>query len=164
MYADNRDDPGRERSPLDDERYDEINGFDDDPIVARHEALKWYQPPPVSSWTLPLGPQGLAGEDLWQWYDELWKEVVELSERYSIPVRTLWWKEAVIVETLAAFAAWVRGYDSETWDDPSGKLSLLFDLPRIRAVVRTGRERFDPATDRARFEDHLDRLGAFPAR
>jgi hypothetical protein len=44
-------------------------------------------------------------------------------------------------EALAALAAWVARYDSGEWDDPPGKLALLYDLERVRELVR-GHEPF----------------------
>ena len=35
------------------------------------------------------------------------------------------------VEALAATAAWVHRYDTGEWDDPPGKLALLFELERV---------------------------------
>jgi hypothetical protein len=35
------------------------------------------------------------------------------------------------VEALAALGAWVERYDACEWDDPPGKLSLLYDRERV---------------------------------
>jgi hypothetical protein len=37
---------------------------------------------------------------------------------------------------LAAAAAWVERYDRGEWHDPPGKLALLYDLERVRELVR----------------------------
>ena len=82
-----------------------------------------------------------------QWYEDLWAEVCLLLERYRLPVRTGWWQDAIQVEALAALAAWVENYDNGVWDDPPGKLALLYDLERIGLLLR---ERSGPFLPRAR--------------
>jgi hypothetical protein len=62
------------------------------------------------------------------------------------------------VETLAALAAWVERYDSGEWDDPPGKLALLYDLERVAALLRDGNDPFHPERDRAAFRQFLDML------
>ena len=54
------------------------------------------------------------------------------------------------MEVLAAYAAWVRRYDSGEWDDPPGKLALLFDLERVAAALRDGVDPFNAERDRPR--------------
>jgi hypothetical protein len=77
--------------------------------------------------------------------------VIALSRGYRIRFGHRWWEDDVQVETLAALAAWVERYDSGEWDDPPGKLGLLYDFDRIRAEIRGG-EPFQPDRDRlARF-------------
>ena len=66
-----------------------------------------------------------------------------------LPVRTCWWENPLQVETLAALAAWVERYDSGEWDDPPGKLALLYDLERVAALLRDGNDPFYPDRDRA---------------
>ena len=111
--------------------------------------------PPI----LSLSPHGLDGDLLWDWYDDLWAAVCMLRERYRLPVRTRWWEDAVISETLTALAVWVQRYDLGDWDDPPGKLALLFDLPRVHAVLRDGNDPFDPGRDRPLFDAHLRQCG-----
>lgn len=65
------------------------------------------------------------------------------------------------MEALAALAAWVARYDSAEWDDPPGKPALLYDLKRIRQLVR-GQEPFDPARDHAAFGRFLIDSGCQP--
>ena len=105
---------------------------------------------------------GLPAEQRWTWFDRLWSEVCVLRERYRLSVRSGWWADELQVEVLAAFAAWVHRYDSGEWDDPPGKLALLFDLERVAAALRDGVEPFNPARDRATFERHLRKLGCRP--
>ena len=50
-----------------------------------------------------------------------------------------WWEDGAQVEALAALAAWVGRYDSGEWDDPPGKLALLYDLERVRELIRGAR-------------------------
>ena len=83
-------------------------------------------------------------DERWQWYEDLWAEVCLLRERYRLPIRTEWWKDAIQVEALAALAAWVDNYDSGVWDDPPGKLALLYDLERIGLLLRSGQDPFYP--------------------
>ena len=85
-----------------------------------------------------------------------------LSARYRLSVRSEWWADELQVEVLAAFAAWVRRYDSGEWDDPPGKLALLFDLERVAAALRDGVDPFHPERDRPAFERHLRLLGCRP--
>ena len=66
------------------------------------------------------------------------------------------------VEALAALAAWTNRYDSGEWDDPPGKLALLYDLERIAALLRDGREPFHPDRDHAAFSRHLIDLACQP--
>ena len=70
-----------------------------------------------------------------EWFEDLWLDVCRLRERYMLPVRTCWWENPLQVETLAALAAWVERYDSGEWDDPPGKLALLYDLERVAGIA-----------------------------
>jgi hypothetical protein len=110
----------------------------------------------------PMVWHGLAPEARWRWFDQLWSDVCSLSARYRLPVRSEWWADELQLEVLAAFAAWVRRYDSGVWDDPPGKLALLFDLERVAAALREGVDPFHPDRDRATFERHLLMLGCRP--
>jgi hypothetical protein len=87
-----------------------------------------------------------------EWFEDLWLDVCRLHERYMLPVRALWWENPIQVETLAALAAWVERYDSGEWDDPPGKLALLYDLERVSAMLRDGNDPFYPARDRPVFD------------
>ena len=84
--------------------------------------------------------------------------MLALGERYRIRPAKDWWEDGVQVEALAALAAWVERYDSGEWDDPPGKLSLLYDLERVRELIR-GSEPFHPDRDRAAFSPLPDRRG-----
>jgi hypothetical protein len=68
----------------------------------------------------------------------------------------------VQVEALAALAAWVERYDSGEWDDPPGKLSLLYDLERIAVLLRARGEPFHPDRDRLAFARFLIDGGCQP--
>ena len=65
---------------------------------------------------------------------------------------------------LAALSAWVERYDSGEWDDPPGKLALLFDLERVAALLRDGDQPFHPERDRAAFTSDIAELGCSPRR
>jgi hypothetical protein len=92
------------------------------------------------------------------WFEKLWVDVCRLRERYMLPVRTRWWENPVQTETLAAFAEWVERYDSGEWDDPPGKLALLYDIERISGLLRDGHEPFYADRDRAAFDRFLNAI------
>ena len=58
-----------------------------------------------------------------------------LRERYRLGLRSGWWEDAIQVEAIAALAAWIDRYDTGEWDDPPGKLNLLYDLERARPAA-----------------------------
>lgn len=99
----------------------------------------------------PLAPHDLTLGEREEWFETLWRQVCTLRLRYRLPVRSGWWRDWVQVEALAALAAWVGRYDSAEWEDPPGKLALLFDLERIGALLRDGGDPFHPERDRAAF-------------
>jgi hypothetical protein len=113
---------------------------------------------------LPLAWHALEPGARWRWFDRLWSDVCSLSGRYRLPVRSEWWADELQVEVLAAFAAWVQRYDSGEWDDPPGKLALLFDLERVAAALRDGVDPFNAQRDRPAFNRHLLLLGCQPPR
>jgi hypothetical protein len=110
----------------------------------------------------PLNWCGLYPRERWLWWEQLWTDVCSLRERYRLAVRAGWWEDQIQVETLAALAAWVQRYDSGEWDDPAGKLALLYDLDRIAALLRDGDKPFHPDRDRLAFARHLIDLGCQP--
>ena len=80
----------------------------------------------------------------------------------ALLLRSGWWTNQIQVEALAALAAWVDRYDSGEWDDPPGKLAVLYDLERIAALLRAGDEPFCPDRDRLAFARHLIAIGCQP--
>jgi hypothetical protein len=118
---------------------------DDDPSLDAH---RW-----------PMAPTDLLPGERWLWWEQLWSDVCALRGRYHLPVRSAWWENPVQVEALAALAAWVERYDSGEWDDPPGKLALLYDLERVAALLRDGNDPFYPDRDRAQFKQFLAMLG-----
>jgi hypothetical protein len=110
----------------------------------------------------PLDWRALYPKERWLWFDQLWSDVCMLRMRYRLPVRSGWWEAPVQVEALAALAAWVDRYDSGEWDDPPGKLALLFDLERVAALLRDGTEPFHPDRDRLAFARYLVDAGCQP--
>lgn len=122
------------RSDADDAYWDELED------VSRFEPLRW-----------PLAPSALLPRERWMWHARLWPDVCRLRARYRLPVRSGWWENEVQIETLAAFAAWVDRYDRGEWDDPPGKLALLYDVERVAVLLRDGDDPFDPDRDRGAF-------------
>jgi hypothetical protein len=125
--------------------------------------MTWEEPPsegwltPAPRW--PLDWRGLYPRERWLWFEQLWSDVCMLRDRYRLAVRAGWWENDIQLEALAALAAWVGRYDSGEWDDPPGKLALLFDLERVGALLRDGLDPFRPDRDRRSFEAHLSELG-----
>jgi hypothetical protein len=118
--------------------------------------------PEVQDGRWPLTWRGLLPRERWIWFERLWSDVCSLQERYRLAVRSQWWEDELQLEVLAALAAWVARYDAGEWDDPPGKLSLLFDLERIAGMLRDGIEPFYPDRDRMAFVRHLVDLGCQP--
>ena len=127
----------------------EDRGSDDD--FLEDEAKRW-----------PLTWRQLYPRERWLWFEQLWTDVCSLRERYRLAVRSGWWEDQVQVEALAALAAWTERYDSGEWDDPPGKLGLLFDLERVAALLRDGLDPFHPDRDRTAFVSYLIDLGCQP--
>jgi hypothetical protein len=115
---------------------------------------------PEQRW--PLAWHGLYARERWLWFEQLWSDVCTLRERYHLAIRSGWWEDQAQVETLAALAAWVDRYDSGEWDDPPGKLALLYDLERVAVLLRDGRDPFAPERDRPAFVAYLIELGCQP--
>jgi hypothetical protein len=110
----------------------------------------------------PLAPSDLLPRERWLWWEQLWADVCALRSRYRLAVRSGWWEDQVQVEAFAALAAWVERYDSGEWDDPPGKLALLYDLERFAALLRHGGEPFYPDRDRLAFARFLIDAGCQP--
>jgi hypothetical protein len=96
------------------------------------------------------------------WFESLWRAVCMLRERYRLMVRSGWWEDEIQVEALAALAEWTARYDSGEWEDPAGKLALLYDLQRIAELLRPGHQAFAPDRDRGEFERYVSELGREP--
>ena len=110
----------------------------------------------------PLALIHLLPRERWLWWEQLWSDVLMLGTRYRFSPRKEWWEDGVQVEALAALAACVVRYDAGEWDDPPGKLALLYDLERVAALLRDGLDPFDPHRDRAAFALHLNNIGCQP--
>ena len=109
----------------------------------------------------PMAPTDLLPRERWLWWEQLWSDVLMLGNRYWVRPGKDWWEDGGQVEALAALAAWVARYDSGEWDDPPGKLALLYDLERVRQLIRDS-EPFDPRRDRAAFDRFLIDSGCQP--
>jgi hypothetical protein len=117
--------------------------------------------PEAGRW--PLHWHGLYPRERWLWFEQLWADVCALRDRYRLPVRSGWWEDEIQVEALAAFAAWIERYDSGEWDDPPGKLGLLYDLDRLGELLRDGNDPFHPDRDRVAFARYLLDIGCEPS-
>ena len=124
------------------------------------EGELWEVPEGGQRW--PLTWEGLDPQERWMWFEQLWSEACLLRDRYHLALRSGWWADQIQVEALAALAAWVARYDSGEWDDPPGKLALLYDIDRVAALLRDGREPFRPDHDRTAYLAHLIELGCQP--
>lgn len=123
---------------------------DEDELLSRHSG-RW-----------PLDPRDLYPRERWMWFEQLWADACMLRERYRLGLRSGWWDDAIQVEAIAALAAWVDRYDTGEWDDPPGKLNLLYELERVGALLRDGLEPFHPGRDRGAFLHYLLDSGAQP--
>ena len=87
----------------------------------------------------PMAPNDLLPRERWLWWEQLWSDVLRAAR--ALPTRgpPELVGGQVQVEAMAALAAWVERYDSGEWDDPPGKLALLYDLERVAALLRGGR-------------------------
>jgi hypothetical protein len=132
----------------DDERWEEPEREDSDPDL---EGRRW-----------PMHWQGLFPRERWLWFDQLWNDACMLRRRYRLAIRAGWWEDQVQVEALAALAAWLERYDSGEWEDPPGKLALLYDLERVAGLLRDGADPFHPHRDRAEFIRYLLEIGGQP--
>jgi hypothetical protein len=110
----------------------------------------------------PLHWRGLHPRERWMWFEQLWDEVCVLRDRYRLPIRSGWWENELQLEALAALTAWVTRYDSGEWDDPPGKLALLYDLERVNALLKDGVDPFHPERDRSAFVRYVLELGCVP--
>jgi len=109
----------------------------------------------------PMTPTNLLPRERWLWWQQLWSDVLMLGERYRVRPGKDWWEDGMQVEALAAMAAWIERYDCGEWDDPPGKLALLYDLERVRELIR-GAEPFHPERDRGAFVLFLIDAGCQP--
>jgi hypothetical protein len=123
----------------------------DDDAIEEPEQRRW-----------PLASRELHPRERWLWFEQLWADACMLRERYRLMLRSGWWEDQIQVEAIAALAAWTARYDSGEWDDPPGKLALLYDIERVAALLRDGNEPFDPGRDRPAFAHHLLALGCQP--
>ena len=117
--------------------------------------------PAAGRW--PLDWRGLYPRERGMWFEQLWADVCALRERYRLPLRSGWWEDQIQIEALAALSAWTDRYDSGEWDDPPGKLGLLYDLDRIGELLRDGNDPFRPDRDRVAFARFLLDIGCEPA-
>jgi hypothetical protein len=109
----------------------------------------------------PLVPTDLLPRERWLWWEQRWSDVEMLGNRYRVRPGNGWWEDGKQAEALAALAAWVGRYDSGEWDDPPGKLALLYDLERVRELIG-GAEPFHPDRDRTAFARFLIESGCQP--
>jgi hypothetical protein len=137
-----------------------MSGFETDEPGKAGGGDDWDAEPSTGRW--PLHPDGLYPRERWLWFEQLWSDACALRNRYRLPLRSGWWEDQVQVEALAALAAWVERYDAGEWDDPPGKLALLYDIERVAHLLRAGAEPFYPDRDRLAFARYLIDLGCQP--
>ncbi len=126
-----------------------------------------YEPGPAEPRRWPLTSHGLYPRERWRWFEQLWNDVCSLQARFGLPVRSGWWESQLEIEALAALAAWAQRYDSGEWDDPPGKLALLYDLGRVARLLgecddENRRRDFDEGRDLLPFTRYLIRQGCQP--
>ena len=109
----------------------------------------------------PMAPTDLLPRERWRWWEQLWSDVRRARRPLPDAASQRMVGGRVQVEALAALAAWVERYDSGEWDDPPGKLSLLYDVERVRELIR-GNEPFHPGRDRVAFSRFLIDAGCQP--
>jgi hypothetical protein len=131
-----------------------------EPDGAGWDEQGWEDEPESRRW--PLDWRGLYPRERWLWFEQLWNDACALRERYRLPVRSGWWEDQIQVEALAALAAWSNRYDCGEWEDPPGKLALLYDLERVASLLRDGGEPFHPDRDRGEFARYLVDIGCQP--
>ncbi|WP_249011006.1 hypothetical protein [Conexibacter sp. DBS9H8] len=124
--------------------------------------LEDVDPEPSSSRRLLSWRQCARPSERRAWWEQLWTDVCDLRRRYGLAVRSRWWEDEIQVEALAAFSVWVALYDSGEWEDPPGKLSLIFELERLDPLLRDGHDPFVPDRDRSVFEVHVTGLTGGP--
>ena len=115
----------------------------------------------------PAGAGRLTGEGLyprerWMWFEQLWTRRLRAARALppAGPVGLVGGPGPG--RGAGRAAAWVERYDSGEWDDPPGKLALLYDLERVAALLRDGGEPFHPDRDRLAFARYLIDLGCQP--
>ena len=101
----------------------------------------------------PMAPTDLLPRERWRWFEQLWSDVLALGDRYRIRLAKHWWEDGVQVEALAALSAWVDATTAASGTTRPAKLSLLYDVERVRELIR-GNEPFIPAAT-------VSRLAAF---
>lgn len=94
------------------------------------------------------------------WWEHLWRGAVRLAGRYRLALRRGWWEDQLQVEALAAFTCWLELYDSGANMDPTGKVQLLWELERLRGLLRAGEHAFRPERDRELFEHYVGQVVA----
>jgi len=109
----------------------------------------------------------LSPAERWKWWTHLWSDVILLSERYRLELRTGWWAEPELVERLEAFGRWVWLHDSWRLNNaphsaPPGKLALLDYLRVLRSDLAGGDGPFHPDRDWRAYARHAIGLGAEP--
>jgi hypothetical protein len=116
-------------------------------------------PDPLNATVLLEDWRALDASDRRAWWERLWLDAIALSDRYRLGLRAGWWEDSVQVEALGAFSTWTQMFDTGVYNDPQGKLNLLWQVDRLRHALRGGEHAFDPARDRAAYETHLAEIG-----
>jgi hypothetical protein len=73
----------------------------------------------------PMAPAHLLPLERWLWWEQLWSDAIMLGERYRVRALGLVGGRHP-GRGARRLAAWVARYDAGEWDDPPGKLALLY--------------------------------------
>ncbi len=116
--------------------------------------------PGIRRW--PLHWVGLYPRERWLWFEQSGATRARSRSDIACRCEQAGGPRPGPVESLAARAACVEHYDSGEWDDPPGKLALLYGLERVAQLLRDGTEPFQPGRDRLAFARYLIDLGCQP--
>jgi hypothetical protein len=119
-------------------------------VIARHGALAIKLQIVSIERNCPFRWEELYRRERWQRFEQVRSEACGPRRRYRLSLRTGHGGTRCRPRHRRA-GAWVERYDAGEWDDPPGKLALLYDLERVAPLLRDGTEPFHPDRDRIAF-------------